>query len=248
MLAVIPARLASTRLPNKVLLRETGKYLLQHVWERVKKARRVDRIVVAADHPDVQRACREFGAECVMTSTRHASGTSRVGEVAKKLKPKRVVNVQGDEPDVDPAAIDRLAKALDESELATLATPFADPKEADNPNRVKVVVDRNGDALYFSRSNIPYPREPKLAPRLHVGMYAYRYSALLRWIALPPSRLEETEKLEQLRVLEHGLKIRVVMLSKPWPGGIDTPEDYRRFVARTLAKTVRSIRRIRGRS
>jgi 3-deoxy-manno-octulosonate cytidylyltransferase (CMP-KDO synthetase) len=232
-LAVIPARLASTRLPNKVLLKDTGKFLLQHVWERVRKARSIERIVIATDHADIASACREFGAECMMTSPAHTSGTLRVAEVAKKLKPARIINVQGDEPEIEPSAIDRLAKALDDSELATLASPFSDPNDAQNSNRVKVVVDRNGDALYFSRSLIPYPREAIAAPMLHVGIYAFRFKALMAWTKLPSTPLEQTEKLEQLRALEHGLKMRVIKLKSPWPGGIDTPEDYRRFVAKS---------------
>lgn len=230
-LAVIPARLESTRLPRKVLLKETGKYLLQHVWERVRRARSIDRVIVATDHSDVASACREFGAECMMTSPSHPNGTLRVAEVAKKLKPGRILNVQGDEPEIDPSALDRLVRSLEHSDLATLASPFADPNDAPNPNRVKVVIDRNGDALYFSRSQIPYPRENVAAPLLHVGIYAFRYLALLSWVSLKPTPLERTEKLEQLRALEHGMKIRVLTLKSPWPGGIDTAEDYQRFVA-----------------
>ncbi len=231
--AVIPARLGSTRLPNKVLLKDTGKYLIQHVWERVRRAKKVDRVVIATDHERVLRACQEFGAECLMTSADHPSGTHRVAEIAATLKPSKVINVQGDEPEIDPKIIDRLSEALDEAPLATLATPFADLQEAGNPNRVKVVLDRAGNAMYFSRSLIPHPREPKAAPLLHVGIYGYTAAALKQWIALPPTPLEQTEKLEQLRALEHGLKMRVIVLKTPWPGGIDTPEDYQRFVRAT---------------
>jgi 3-deoxy-manno-octulosonate cytidylyltransferase (CMP-KDO synthetase) len=229
-LAVIPARLGSTRLPRKVLLRETGKYLVQHVWERVRRARSVGRVVIATDDEQVRAACLGFGAECMMTSPRHGSGTDRVAEVARRLRAKRIVNVQGDEPEADPGAIDRVIDALDEAELSTLATPLLE--DAANPNRVKVVLDRAGFALYFSRSLIPHPREPLLQPLLHLGVYGYRSSALARWVSLPPSALERTEKLEQLRALEAGMRIRVVVRPTRWSGGIDTEADYRAFVRR----------------
>lgn len=230
-LAVIPARFASTRLPGKPLLRRTGKYLIQHVWERVRQARKIDRVIVATDDRRIAAACEEFGAECMMTSRRHPTGTSRVAEVARRIRADRVINIQGDEPEIPPAAIDLLATSLRTCSVATLAAPpprRANPKD---PNRVKVVCDRRGNAVYFSRSLIPYPRNPA-PPLFHAGIYACRIEALLRWVALPPGPLEKAESLEQLRLLENGVPIRVLVWNEPWPGGIDTPADYAAFVRR----------------
>jgi 3-deoxy-manno-octulosonate cytidylyltransferase (CMP-KDO synthetase) len=237
--AVIPSRLGSTRLPEKALLHETGKFLVQHVWERVRQAHRVGRVIVATDHARIVEAARSFGAEAVLTSPDHPSGTDRVAEVARSLADARpddlIVNVQGDEPEIDPADLDLLVDALDsdrECGIATLATPFTSAAELSGASAVKVVVDAVGRALYFSRSVIPHGAaagaDPPQALK-HRGVYAFRRAKLLELAALAPVALERIERLEQLRWLHHGERIRVAIT--PRDGiGIDTPEDYRRFV------------------
>lgn len=230
--AVIPARFAAQRLPGKPLLNETGKTLIQHVWEQVRLARNVSRIVVATDDARIFEAVKGFRGTAVMTRADHPSGTDRIAEVAAELEEEIVVNVQGDEPEVAPEAIEQLVELARRSEapVATLACEFTKADPAD-PAKVKVVRDRAGNALYFSRALIPFPRGEGAKPLLHVGMYAYRRDFLLRFPTLAPTPLEKTEKLEQLRVLEHGFKI-AVGLTAPGPGGIDTPEDYKAFVKR----------------
>ena len=236
---MIPSRLGSTRLPEKALLHETGKFLFQHVWERVRQARRVGRVIVATDHARIIAAAQSFGAEAVLTSPSHPSGTDRVAEVARTLADERpdalIVNVQGDEPEIDPADLDLLVDAIDrdrECAVATLATPFTSEAELAGASAVKVVVDAVGRALYFSRSVVPNGAragaEPPQALK-HRGVYAFRRAKLLELAALPPAPLEQIERLEQLRWLHHGERIRVAIT--PRDGiGIDTPEDYRRFV------------------
>jgi 3-deoxy-manno-octulosonate cytidylyltransferase (CMP-KDO synthetase) len=237
--AVIPSRLGSTRLPEKALLHETGKFLFQHVWERVRQAHRVGRVIVATDHARIIDAARSFGAEAVLTSPSHLSGTDRVAEVARTLPDAGqnllVVNVQGDEPEIDPADLDLLVDALDsdrECSIATLATPFTSDAALAGTSAVKVVVDAVGRALYFSRSVIPNGAVAGATPPQalkHRGVYAFRRAKLLELAALPPAPLEQIERLEQLRWLHHGERIRVAIT--PRDGiGIDTPEDYRRFV------------------
>ena len=239
--AVIPSRLGSTRLPEKALLRETGKFLVQHVWERAKLARRIDRVVVATDHRRIFDAVRSFGGEAVMTSPDHPSGTDRVAEVARSLGEgfgDVVVNVQGDEPQIDPADIDLLADLLREpgSDMATLAAPITDPDAYFSPNVVKVVCDDRGRAMYFSRSPIPMVRDgaPDFAARparflQHLGIYAYRRNFLLQIANAPPHPLEQSEKLEQLRVLGTGGTINVGIVAESHRG-VDTPADYAEFV------------------
>ena len=233
---VIPARFASVRLPGKPLLSETGKPLIQHVYEQARKARMPDEVVVATDDRRIFAAVRAFGGRVMMTAEKHASGTDRVAEAARALPHEYLVNVQGDEPEIDPALIDRVAKALKEDRRAdwvTVARPCRGTPAIEAPSLVKVVVDRDGYALYFSRAVIPHARgrgTPAQA-RLHVGIYGFRREALLRFAQLPPSPLELTEKLEQLRALEHGMRIRVLETRRA-SRSIDTPEDYRRFVRR----------------
>lgn len=238
-LVVIPARFHSVRLPAKPLLDVTGKPLVVHTLERALAARSVGRAVVATDDERIVDAVRSNGGEAVMTSPDHESGTDRVAEVAREADAEVVVNLQGDEPEVDPALIDALVAACaesEESEMATASVPFQDVRWFESTDAVKVVVDSRGRALYFSRSCIPHWRdrnEPadRAEPRLHVGIYAFRRDALLRFAALPATPLERCERLEQLRALEHGMRIRVV----EWPRGhvgIDTAEDYEGFVAR----------------
>jgi len=233
--AVIPSRLHSTRLPAKALLKETGKYLIQHVWERVRAARRLARVIVATDDASIADAARSFGAEAVMTSPAHESGTDRVAEVARDLTEDVVVNVQGDEPEIDPADLDLLVDRLGEDlecAIATLATPIASDDDLNGENTVKVVVDAAGRALYFSRRAIPHGARAGAQPPQalkHRGIYAFRRTKLLEMAALAPVALERLERLEQLRWLHHGEAVRVAIT--PRDGiGIDTPEDYRRFV------------------
>jgi 3-deoxy-manno-octulosonate cytidylyltransferase (CMP-KDO synthetase) len=238
--AVIPARYASTRFPGKPLVRETGKYLIQHVYEQVARARTISEVIVATDDRRIAEAARSFGGRAAMTRADHPSGTDRVAEVASGLDADIVVNVQGDEPEMDPAAIDKLVGLLDEhreTPMATLACPFPADADPSDPNVVKVTVDGRGMALYFSRSLIPYPRDTSGRPldpqrwRLHLGIYAYRRSFLLDLARLPPTPLEQAERLEQLRVLENGFSILVGLVEKAVVG-IDSPEDYAAFVRR----------------
>ena len=238
--AVIPARLGSTRLPKKPLLRETGKFLIQHVVERVQRARRIDRVIVATDAPEIRDAVASFGGEAWMTSADHPTGTDRIAEVVRALDAEYILNVQGDEPEIDPNDLDSLALALIESgaEMATLAAPFDSLERFRDRNAVKVVVDREGNALYFSRSQIPWcdptaTEIPGMA-RKHVGVYGFRRATLLRFASLPPCAIEQSERLEQLRALHHRIAIRVVDITRE-PIGIDTPDDYRRFVERHRA-------------
>lgn len=235
---IIPARYASTRLPGKPLLRATGKYLVQHVYERALAARCAGRVIIATDDRRVAAAVRTFGGEFVLTSRQHRSGTDRVAEVAAGLDSDVIVNLQGDEPLVDPAAIDRLPELLQtdrDAVVATLATPLRSADDWHDPNCVKVVRDDQGRALYFSRSPIPFVRDgvPDLAqipPSFfqHVGLYAYRREFLLRLAAMPTHALEELEKLEQLRVLATGGAIQVGVIPSA-ARGVDTFEDYERF-------------------
>jgi 3-deoxy-manno-octulosonate cytidylyltransferase (CMP-KDO synthetase) len=235
---VIPARYASTRLPGKPLLRETGKYLIQHVYEQVTRASCVASVTVATDDERIGEAVRSFGGQAVLTRADHASGTDRVAEVAAGLSADVILNVQGDEPQVEPAAIDLVAGLLADptADMATLAVPIRDRESYLNPNVVKVVCDDRGRALYFSRAPIPAVRdgEPDFSARparflQHLGVYAYRRDFLLGLARTPPHPLEGSEKLEQLRVLAGGGLIRVGLVAKAHRG-IDTPADYAEFV------------------
>ena len=230
---VIPARWGSTRFPGKSLHPIAGKPLVQHVWERSLQAKGISCVLIATDDDRIAEAALNFGADVVMTSPDHPSGTDRIAEVASRIKEAtHFINVQGDEPMIDPLLIASLAKSLKSDPkigMITAATPFTDPKEADDPNCVKVVVGRNGNALYFSRSRIPYQRDAKdktsaVAPLLHVGIYGYRRDVLRKLVRFAPTPLEQCEKLEQLRALENGIPIRVVMTAHRGVG-VDTPED-----------------------
>lgn len=227
--AVIPARYASTRLPGKPLLRESGKFLIQHVVEAARACPSIDRVIVATDDERIRAAVRSFGGEALMTRADHPNGTSRIAEVAEGLDAEFVLNIQGDEPEIPPEALEKLIETTRGSPMATLATPFSDAREAELPNRVKVVLDREGNALYFSRSRIP---SGNAAPLLHLGLYGFQRRFLLRFAKLPPTPLEQAERLEQLRALEHGFRIRVGLVTWRSFGGIDTPEDYRAFLNR----------------
>ncbi len=236
---IIPARYASSRLPGKPLLRQTGKYLVQHVYERACQAQRANQIIVATDDSRIIQAVRSFGGNVVRTRRDHPSGTDRVAEVAGQLDADLVLNLQGDEPLIDPNHLDLLFNLLihhPSVDLATLATPFRSLEQWKNPNCVKVVCDNSGRALYFSRSPIPYVRDgqPDFEQRparflLHLGLYAYRRTFLLKLASLPTEQLEQLEKLEQLRVLALGNPIQVGIVEESG-FGVDTYEDYQRFV------------------
>lgn len=245
-IAIIPARWASTRFPGKPLAMLAGKPLVQHVWEKCLRAKKLSRVIVATDDMRIAEAAFEFGAEVAVTSPKHPTGSDRLAEVAARLSGvSRIINVQGDEPMIDPRLIDKLVAEMEKNpraEMVTAATPFADLAAAENPNNVKVVTDRLGNALYFSRSLIPYerdstrggiisasPRPPISASNLalplhHLGIYGYRRKFLLRFVCWKPTPLEQAEKLEQLRALEMGARIRVV-LTKHRSIGVDTPDD-----------------------
>lgn len=236
--AIIPARFASTRLPGKPLFDIHGKTLIERVYERVREARSPDRVLVATDDERIAGVVRGFGGEAVMTSTHHPTGTDRLAEAVKGTAAALVVNVQGDEPLLDPAGIDAAVRALQEDPalpMATLSLPLAGPEELQNPSVVKVVTDAAGNALYFSRSPIPHVRGgdafSRGLARKHVGLYAYRREALERFAALPPCPLEEAEGLEQLRALHYGMRIRVVRMGGESPPAVDTPEDLERVRA-----------------
>ena len=226
-IAIIPARLHSTRLPGKVLLEVQGKSLIQHVYERVKQARTLDRIVVATDHPMVAETVEKFGASVIMTRADHQSGTDRLAEAAEALDPDCiVVNVQGDEPLIEPGVIDRavVAARRNDAEIVTVMTRMESPSDVRDLNRVKVVTSASGMALYFSRSPIPSSG----TCFLHLGLYVYRAGFLKRFSKLERTPLEIAERLEQLRALEHGFRIRVVEVeSASW--GIDTAADLEKF-------------------
>jgi 3-deoxy-manno-octulosonate cytidylyltransferase (CMP-KDO synthetase) len=236
---VIPARYASSRLPGKPLLQETGKFLIQHVYEQACQAS-ANAVVVATDDERIFRAVESFGGRVVMTRADHATGTDRVAEVAKKLDADVIVNLQGDEPLIDPATLDLLPDLLRQdtaADVATLAAPITSLEQWRDPNCVKVVRDSCGRALYFSRSPIPHVRDSqpdfrRLPPLFlqHLGLYAYRRAFLMKLATLPPEPLEMLEKLEQLRVLAIGRCIQVGIVDHVSSGGVDTSADYHRFV------------------
>jgi 3-deoxy-manno-octulosonate cytidylyltransferase (CMP-KDO synthetase) len=234
--AIIPARWGSTRFPGKSLHPILGKPLIQHVWERCGKARSLDEIIIATDDMRIAQTAFDFGAQVALTSTRHRSGTDRIAEVARRMKNvTHVINVQGDEPLVEPALINRLAKALaaDTSlPMITAANFFSNSGDVSNPNVVKVVLDADSNALYFSRSAIPFLRDTGRSVRYlrHHGIYGYSAKFLQQFVRWQPGVLEQAEQLEQLRALENGAKIRVLITGKA-SIGIDTPADVKRAVA-----------------
>ncbi|HUK16672.1 MAG TPA: 3-deoxy-manno-octulosonate cytidylyltransferase [Bryobacteraceae bacterium] len=243
-LGVIPARFASARFPGKVLASISSKPMLQHVYERASQARYLTSTIIATDDPRVFEAARLFGAQVRMTRPDHVSGTDRVAEVASAHDAEIVVNIQGDEPLIDPAAIDAAILPLEHNSavvMATLKKEIQNLREVADPNVVKVVTDRAGDAIYFSRCPIPFGREGH-QPRhfKHVGLYVYRRNFLLEYSRLPVGPLEEAERLEQLRAIENGFKIRVVETEYE-SVGVDTPEDLER-VAELIEASVLSVR------
>ena len=227
---VIPARYDSTRFPGKPLHFIAGKTLLEHVWKRCGKAQGIDAVVIATDDMRIAEAACQFGAKVSLTSNKHQSGTDRIAEVAKCLDGfSHIINVQGDEPLIQPALITRLAKALATEpnlEMITVAHPFGQDEDVKSSHAVKVVLDRHSNALYFSRSPIPFVRDNGPSPTIyrHQGIYGYTMKFLLQFVRWKPGILERAEQLEQLRALENGAKIRV-LLAKSGGIGVDTLED-----------------------
>ena len=239
--AIIPARYASTRFPGKLLAKQTGKYLIQHVYEQVCRASLIDSVIIATDDEKIGRACDEFGATWQMTRSDHVSGTDRIAEAAAELDVEIIVNAQGDEPEIEPNNIDCLIELLrsdKKADMATLAAVFGPKEDVDNSNIVKVVTNRQGHALYFSRWAIPYKRDKESERpvyKKHIGIYAYRKKVLLRLSKLEPTPMESAEKLEQLRALENGMTIAVAEVEHS-AVGIDTPGQYDEFVKRYNTK------------
>ena len=248
---VIPARYGSTRFPGKSLARLQGRPMIQWVWEAASRSRLTEQVVVATDDERIADVAAKFGADVVMTKKSHRSGTDRVAEVADKISAHLYVNVQGDEPLLSPSAVDDLIRGMMENPRApigTLAHRIESEEEWRSPEVVKVVCNRHGEALYFSRSPLPFQRafDPKTKMLRHVGIYAYRARALETFISLKPSALEVAESLEQLRVLEHGLTIQVIE-TKYRCLGVDTPADLAR-VESVLGQPPKPQRKAKRRS
>ena len=235
-LGVIPARFASSRFPGKALASLAGKPLIQHVYERARQARYLSKLIIATDDDRIAKAARSFGAQVQMTRPDHLSGTDRVAEAASSDHAQVIVNIQGDEPLIDPGAIDAAALALlDDPDLpmATLKKRIEIPGEVNDPNVVKVVANLAGDAIYFSRSPVPFFRDGSVAGATHykhIGLYVYRREFLFAYSNLPVGPLEQAERLEQLRAIENGHRIRVVETESE-SLGVDTPEDLERIAA-----------------
>ena len=245
---IIPARLQSTRLPRKLLLAETGRTVIEYTWRAASQAKSLKQVIVAADSEEFSQVVSSFCGRCELTGE-HPSGTDRIAEVARRCCPDGdvFVNIQGDEPEIDPANIDAVVQALvdfPDAQMATLATPMTSLEQVNASSCVKVVVGGDGRALYFSRAAIPFCRDREQSEALasdhpwllHLGIYAYRAEFLHQLTQLPPSRLEQLEKLEQLRALEVGARIQVAVVEHQ-SVGIDTPEDYARFVDRQRSRT-----------
>ncbi len=235
----IPARYGSTRFHGKVLANSTGKFLVQHTWERARLARLPEEVIIAADHAKILEAAKSFDAPCILTSPKHKSGTDRIAEAVAKIGADIVVNLQADEPEINPQSIDYVADLLVKNPdvpMSTLAAEFENKKQIANSNIVKVIIDAFGRAIYFSRAAIPYDRENNGIGETgrylrHIGIYAYRKDFLLKFTKLPQSQLEKTEKLEQLRAIENGHTI-LVGKTKHTGDGIDTKDQYQQFVKR----------------
>ena len=241
---IIPARWSSTRFPGKPLHLIAGKPLLQRVWERCRHAKNLDAVIIATDDMRIAEAAFDWGAEAALTSPRHQSGTDRMAEVVCNAKQFAfVINIQGDEPLIDPYLIDRLVEKLRSDrkiDIVTAAHPFENPTEASSPHQVKMVVDATGRALYFSRAAIPFPRNPsKIRYLRHQGIYGFRRDALLQFVKWKRGPLERAESLEQLRALENGVNVHV-LLTKHGSPGVDTPADaeaLERKLARARGRT-----------
>ncbi len=242
-IGLIPARYASTRFPGKPLASLLGKPMIQHVYERAKAAPLLEQVVVATDDERIKKVVEAFGGEALMTSPEHSCGTERLAEAAEILRLAEddiVVNIQGDQPLLEPAVIEELVRPLllnSELPMATVAVPIVREEELNDPNRVKVVLNREGLALYFSRSPIPFYRVPGPKPSYlrHIGLYAYRRDFLETFVRLEPSELEQAEKLEQLRALEYGYPIAVSITKYDCPE-VDTPEDLKRVEELMMGK------------
>lgn len=228
---IIPARYGSTRLPAKPLLEVAGKPIIQWVWEKALKSKYVDEVIIAVDDERIFNACKNFGAQVEMTDVNHNCGSNRIAEVASRHNDfEYIINLQGDEPMIEPEIIDKLIEALDDDNvsMSTLVREIT-TENAQNPNCVKCVFDDDFNALYFSRSPIPYPRNPEYAKYFgHIGMYGYKKETLIKMVQSPQNKLELAESLEQLRVLGMGEKIKVALVDLN-PIGIDTFEDYQKF-------------------
>lgn len=232
-IGVIPARLAATRLPNKPLLPIAGKPMIQWVWKRAIRARSLNALYIATPDPEIIQVAQSFGAQALLTSHAHRTGTDRLAEVARLTEGDVYVNIQGDEPLLRPEAIDRAVAPLLEDPNVMMSSLYteAQPQEYEQPSTVKVVIDQHGNALYFSRSRIPYPRESADLPVWkHIGLYVFRRELLLKFAEWSPTPLERTEALEQLRVLEHGYRIRMVYFEHA-PIAVDTETDLARVRA-----------------
>ena len=231
-IGVIPARYSSKRFPGKPLAKIKGKYLIQRVFEQVKKCKALDKVIIATDDKRIAKAAENFGACAVMTSKSCKSGTDRIAEIARKLKNNSdiIINIQGDEPLISPSLIDDLARVLVKNpkiNMATAAYPLKDVSQIKNSNINKVVFDKNNYALYFSHFSLPYNRDnTKVNYFKHIGIYAYRRGFILKFASWKQTPLEKAENLEQLRALENGEKIKVV-ISKNDSFGVDTPKDAR---------------------
>jgi 3-deoxy-manno-octulosonate cytidylyltransferase (CMP-KDO synthetase) len=236
-IGVIPARFGSVRFPAKVLANINGKPLIWHVWEKATLCAELDEVLIACDHADVFQAAKNFKARAVMTDPHHPSGTDRIAEAVKDLKADIVLNIQGDEPFIDPRAIGALAVLLKQDAkimMGTVIKEITDEADYLNPNVVKCVVDAQGHALYFSRSPIPYHRNKNISSGSknykHLGLYAYRKDFLMQYIHWPKGALESAEELEQLRVLEHGVKIKTTVTDFD-SMAVDTPQDLQKAIA-----------------
>ncbi len=242
-IGLIPARLHSTRLPGKLLLAETGQPLLQHTWETALRCPVLSEVIIATDSDEIAAAVEAFGGRVERTGD-HPSGTDRIAEVVRRCSTDAdiVVNIQGDEPELEPDTITQMVRRLEQSDcdMATAATPLRSAQAVRDPSCVKVVLNDRGEAMYFSRAPIPHPRDCSLEDTLadqpdrfllHLGMYAYRRDFLIRLTQMPPGDLEQVEKLEQLRALQAGARIAVVLVPEATVG-IDTADDYRAFVGR----------------
>jgi len=232
---IIPARYGSSRLEGKPLLKAGGKYIIEWVWNKAIKCDGIDRVIVATDDDRIYNACKEFGAEVEMTSNQHKSGSDRIAEVVKRHPEiAYIINVQGDEPLIEPANIELVRKGVVEdinADISTLVREITDKDEVNNPNLVKCIFDINNYAMYFSRSKIPYERnEGKSKFYGHLGIYGYKREALFKMTSLPQTTYEMAESLEQLRALQNGMKIKVNIVENI-PVGIDTIEDFEKFKA-----------------
>ena len=244
---IIPARWASTRFPGKPLHLIANKPLLQHVWERCRRAKKLDEVIIATDDMRIAKAAFDWGAEVAMTSPNHQSGTDRIAEVVRKARQfGLIINIQGDEPLTEPVLLDRFVETLRSDrkiDIVTAAHPFEIAAEASSPHQVKVIVDLNGNALYFSRYAVPFPRNRAAAIKYlrHQGIYGFRRKALLDFVRLKPTPLERAESLEQLRALENGVKVHVLVTKRGSPG-VDTLADAK-ALEQKLARAKRGVSR-----